>query len=124
MNADLLRAIVASSRRSADERERALGGEVARLAQSARSRGHEFVTTLRRPGLRVIAECKRRSPSRGILASDYAPAQIAASYEASGAAAISVLTEPAFFDGALEHLREVRHAVTLPVLRKDFLVTD
>src|SRR5688572_31161109 len=70
----------------------------------------------------VIAECKRRSPSRGVLASDYDPVAIARKYEAGGAAAISVLTEPTFFDGALAHLAEVRQAVDLPLLRKDFVV--
>jgi indole-3-glycerol phosphate synthase len=71
----------------------------------------------------VIAECKRRSPSRGVLRPDYRPGRIAAAYEASGAAAVSVLTEPTFFDGSLDHLRLVRAAVTVPVLRKDFIVS-
>ena len=72
---------------------------------------------------RVIAECKRRSPSRGVLRPAYDPVAIAKSYERAGAAAISVLTEPTFFDGALEHLEGVRHAVSVPVLRKDFTVS-
>lgn len=123
-NTDLLRAMVASSRRSADERERASRAAVERAAADAAPRGAAFVDALRRPGLRVIAECKRRSPSRGVLATHYAPDEIAKAYAAAGAAAISVLTEPAFFDGSLEHLHAVRRAVTLPVLRKDFLVTE
>jgi indole-3-glycerol phosphate synthase len=73
---------------------------------------------------RVIAECKRRSPSRGILRQNYAPAAHARSYASAGAAAISVLTEPTFFDGSLEHLQAVRAAVGLPLLRKDFIVTE
>jgi indole-3-glycerol phosphate synthase len=73
-------------------------------------------------GVKVIAECKRRSPSRGVLRWQYDPAAIAAAYERAGAAAVSVLTEPAFFDGDLDHLRAVRAAVALPVLRKDFVV--
>ena len=72
--------------------------------------------------LNVIAECKRRSPSRGVLKADYDAAAIARGYERAGAAAISVLTEPAFFDGHLEHLAAVRRAVELPILRKDFIV--
>jgi indole-3-glycerol phosphate synthase len=72
----------------------------------------------------VIAECKRRSPSKGVLAADYHPARIAAQYEQGGAAAISVLTEPTFFDGTLDHLTAVRARVRLPLLRKDFLVND
>jgi indole-3-glycerol phosphate synthase len=70
----------------------------------------------------IIAECKRRSPSKGVLAVDYDPVRIAREYEDGGAAAISVLTEPTFFDGALEHLTAVRSAVRLPLLRKDFVV--
>ena len=73
---------------------------------------------------RIIAECKRRSPSRGILRQDYDPAAHASAYAAAGAAAISVLTEPTFFDGALDHLRRVRDAVNIPLLRKDFIVTE
>jgi indole-3-glycerol phosphate synthase len=76
----------------------------------------------RRP--RIIAECKRRSPSRGVLARDYDPVAIATQYERGGATAISVLTEPTFFDGAPEHLTAVRAAVDLPLLRKDFIVDE
>ncbi len=76
------------------------------------------------PAPRIIAECKRRSPSRGILRADYDPAAHAFAYDHYGAAAISVLTEPTFFDGALEHLANVRRAVTLPLLRKDFIVDE
>jgi indole-3-glycerol phosphate synthase len=72
----------------------------------------------------VIAECKRRSPSRGVLRPDYDPVAIATSYTTAGAAAISVLTEPTFFDGSLDHLQAVRRAVSTPLLRKDFIVDD
>jgi indole-3-glycerol phosphate synthase len=70
----------------------------------------------------VIAECKRRSPSRGILREDYRPAQHAKAYAEAGAAAISVLTEPTFFDGSLADLQAVSVAVEIPLLRKDFIV--
>ena len=73
---------------------------------------------------RVIAECKRRSPSRGILRADYDPAAHARAYADAGAVAVSVLTEPTFFDGAPDHLRQVRAAVDLPLLRKDFIVSE
>ena len=72
----------------------------------------------------MIAECKRRSPSRGVLRTAYDPVAIAAGYERAGAAAISVLTEPGFFDGSLEHLAAVRAAVTIPLLRKDFIIDE
>ena len=72
-------------------------------------------------GTRVIAEIKKASPSAGLIRQDYAPAAIARSYEAAGAAGISVLTEPHRFQGSDQHLREVREAVHIPVLRKDFV---
>jgi len=90
---------------------------------SARPRGEAFAAALAAsPGPNVIAECKRTSPSKGRLCEDYDPAVIATAYAAGGAAAISVLTEPEFFEGDLAHLRTVRHAVETPVLRKDFML--
>jgi len=125
MSGDLLAAVVAAARRSAEERERQVSRDALERPIAARPpAGDAFLAALRRPGVRVIAECKRRSPSRGILRADYDPVAIATSYAAAGAAAISVLTEPTFFDGSLEHLRDVRRAVSIPVLRKDFVVTD
>ena len=72
--------------------------------------------------LRIIAECKCASPSRGLLRADYQPKQIAASYTTCGAAALSVLTDAQFFQGALAHVAEVRQASALPILRKDFIL--
>lgn len=78
---------------------------------------------LRRPdGPAFIAECKRRSPSEGELRAEYDVTAIARAYKTAAANAVSVLTEPDHFGGALEHLAAVRHAVDLPVLRKDFVV--
>ena len=126
MMGDLLEAVVAAARKAADERERQahVTGALDRALETRPANGAAFTAALRAPGVRVIAECKRRSPSRGVLRVSYDPAAIARQYEHAGAAAISVLTEPTFFDGALDHLRAVRTAVTIPLLRKDFIVTD
>lgn len=121
---DLLAAIVAASRQIvAVRRGRISEAGMEKRAAARTPNGAAFARALREGETpRVIAECKRRSPSRGILRKEYRPAQHAAAYAAGGAAAISVLTEPTFFDGSLEHLQQVRDAVPTPLLRKDFLV--
>ena len=92
-------------------------------------RRHDFrdfhAAILRRNGhVRIIAEAKRASPSAGVIAANYDPAQIAKRYEANGADAISVLTEQNYFSGRPEHLTAVREAVALPILRKDFIIDE
>ena len=79
-------------------------------------------TALRKPGLSFICECKKASPSKGLIAEDFPYLQIAREYEAAGADAISVLTEPKWFLGSDEYLREIAGAVSIPCLRKDFTV--
>ena len=129
---------VARERVSRDELERALAGRDGSHRGSSFARalttGGELAPRAERPagtagptfsGIRVIAECKRRSPSKGVLRADYDPVTIAGQYVEAGAAAVSVLTEPGFFDGALEHLVAVRAAhPTLPLLRKDFTIDE
>lgn len=121
---DLLAAIVAATRRMVEVRAAQVPlGELDRRAAAATPRRGSFKAALTRADrLNIIAECKRRSPSRGLLKANYDPAAIASGYDRAGAAAISVLTEPAFFDGHLDHLAAVRAVTNLPLLRKDFVV--
>jgi indole-3-glycerol phosphate synthase len=84
----------------------------------------DFREALRRNPCAIIAEIKRASPSKGRLCEDFRPREIAAVYENGGAAAISVLTDETFFEGAGAHLEEVRREAGLPVLRKDFVIDE
>lgn len=89
-------------------------------ARSAAPRG--FAAALNRPGVRIIAEIKRASPSLGDIRPDLDAVATARAYADGGAAALSVLTEPAFFKGSTADLQQARAAVTIPVLRKDFII--
>jgi indole-3-glycerol phosphate synthase len=123
---DVLRAIVSGTRRIVEtRRSREPFAALAKRAEAATPRGAAFEAAVAHEGrVNVIAECKRRSPSKGVLTPSYDPIALASAYERGGAAAISVLTEPTFFDGALEHLAAVRRKVTVPLLRKDFIVDE
>jgi indole-3-glycerol phosphate synthase len=123
---DLLATIVAATRRSVEVREeREPIVNLARKADARHEAAGRFRTALMASDrVNVIAECKRRSPSKGVLRANYDPVAIARSYADAGAAAISVLTEPTFFDGSLAHLEAVRAAVRVPLLRKDFVVSE
>jgi len=123
---DLLATIVAGTRRAVRTRlDRVPRALLERRAADRTPRAEAFRRALSRPGqVNVMAECKRRSPSRGVLRAAYDPGVIARGYVEAGAVALSVLTEPTFFDGALDDLAAVRATVSVPLLRKDFIVTD
>jgi indole-3-glycerol phosphate synthase len=114
---------ILESRRAAIAALKASGAESG-LSESvaAAPAPRDFRQALRRTGVALIAECKERSPSGGLLQRPYDPVRLAQRYAANGAAAISVLTEPEFFGGSLDHLQAVRAAVDVPVLCKDFII--
>ncbi len=112
--------ILESTRADLERRRRAVAQ--ASLTPAGGRAPHAFRDALAGPGLAIIAEHKRRSPSAGVIRPGSSVAEIARAYERGGAAAISVLTEERHFDGSLEDLREARAACTLPLLRKDFIV--
>lgn len=92
--------------------------------EKVQGRKISFLDTLRREGMSYICEVKKASPSKGLIAPDFPYLEIAKEYEAAGAAAISCLTEPFYFQGADQYLREITEAVRIPVLRKDFTVDE
>ena len=83
-----------------------------------------FENALKRPGISFICECKKASPSKGLIAPDFSYLKIAKEYESAGADCISVLTEPKWFLGSNEYLKEIASAVNIPCLRKDFTVDE
>lgn len=97
---------------------------VPRESFEIRLNSHRFRAALIRDRVNIIAEFKRRSPSKGVIRADADLKQIAKSYEAGGAAAISVLTEEDYFSGSLDDLRQVKKSVDLPALRKDFIFDE
>src|SRR5205823_13133107 len=119
---DVLSRLVLEARQDLQRRRYLMGSDQLELAVAAYE-PKDFLGALRRPALAVIAEMKQRTPSMGVLPEDYHPADIAHAYSDVGAAAISVLTHMAGFGGRPEHIRMVRAATRLPILRKDF-VTD
>ena len=90
----------------------------------APARRRSLHRALTAPGPSIIAECKKASPSAGVIKADFDAVELALAYERAGAAAISVVTEPDFFQGRLEWLTAVRERVDLPVLRKDFIIDE
>ena len=105
--------------------EQACPLEIIRQKASRMEKGDgSFEKALKRPGLSFICECKKASPSRGVIAENFPYLQIAREYQEAGADAVSVLTEPKWFLGCDRYLREIAETVSLPCLRKDFTVDE
>jgi indole-3-glycerol phosphate synthase/phosphoribosylanthranilate isomerase len=119
----LLQQILARTREQVQERKRSFPLDRLQMSAPTPTGRRGFAAALGRPGhVNVIAEFKRRSPSRGAIRTDVDPIHVAQAYEIGGAAALSVLTDEPFFGGSVADLREARMATLLPTLRKDFIV--
>ena len=98
-----------------------------KAALAKRASRRDFIAALRRPkagAIALIAEVKKASPSAGVICPDFDPVRIAQEYEAAGASCLSVLTDERFFQGSLNHLKQIRAAVKLPLMRKDFIIDE
>jgi len=123
MAATLLDKIVATKRREIDLARKNVAEDRLRSQLRESPPTRDFFRALAGPGpIRLIAEVKKASPSAGVIRQDFDPVAIAKTYAAHGAACISVLTDPTYFQGSLDYLRAVRAAVQVPVLRKDFII--
>lgn len=120
---DVLEKIVATKRQEIETTRRAVPAELLREQLPTAPPVRDFAAALKTgTGMHVIAEVKKASPSAGLIRADFDPVAIARAYAANGAACISVLTDEQYFQGSLDYLVAVRNAVSLPILRKDFLL--
>src|SRR5581483_5102186 len=107
--------------------DRVLAAGDLRDALLERGERRDFAAALQSPksgSIALIAEVKKASPSAGVICKDFDPVKIAREYEAAGASCLSVLTDEKFFQGSLDYLRQIREAVKLPLLRKDFIIDE
>jgi indole-3-glycerol phosphate synthase len=121
---DILAEIAAYKQEFVAQRKRRCGLADIRRAAGDTARPADFGAAIAGDGLALIAEIKKASPSKGVIREDFDPARIAAEYAQNGAAALSVLTDEAYFQGSDEHLQEARRVAELPALRKDFTVDE
>lgn len=126
MAENILQTIAAHARtRVAADRAKISLEELKALCQEAGpGQGEQFVSALNRPGLSFLCEIKKASPSKGLISPDFPYLDIARAYEAAGADGVSCLTEPKWFLGSDDIFRQVRRAISLPMLRKDFTVDE
>lgn len=117
-------AATAKERVAAAKEALPLTEQIARARELDSNTGFPFEQALAKKRMSFICEVKKASPSKGLIAPEFPYVQIAKEYETAGADAISVLTEPAYFQGKNEYLTEIRQAVKIPLLRKDFTVDE
>lgn len=120
--ANILDTIVASKRRELEAARAEISAAQLERRVAGLPPARDFESALRRPGMQIIAEIKKASPSAGVIRADFDPVAIARTYERHGAACISVLTDRPFFQGDLRYLSLVREQVSAPLLRKDFIL--
>jgi indole-3-glycerol phosphate synthase len=120
----ILQQILATKREEVAAGKSAHQLEMMRQALAATAPRGFYRALAGRPGIQVIAEVKKASPSKGLIRPDFDPVAIARSYESAGAACLSVLTDERYFQGALRYLADIREAVALPLLRKDFIIDE
>jgi len=121
--ATILDEIVAAKREEVARAERTTPVDQVQAAIKTAPAVRDFFAPLAAGGsIKLIAEVKKASPSKGVIRKDFNPVQIARAYESAGATCLSVLTDEPFFQGSLDYLRQIRAAVNLPLLRKDFIL--
>ena len=113
-----------ASYRVAEAKKKIKTEDMRKMAQELPKGDFEFEKALGKPGISFICECKKASPSKGIIATDFPYLDIAKEYEAAGADCISVLTEPKWFLGSNAYLEEIAKQVSIPCIRKDFTVDE
>ena len=120
---NILDKIVATKRQEIERAKASVSAETLRAQVRAAPPGLDFFAALAAGGpIKLIAEVKKASPSKGVIRADFDPVAIARTYEANGATCLSVLTDEPYFQGCLDYLRQIRAAVELPLLRKDFIL--
>jgi len=121
----MLSKIIEEKRREIDKAEKKVSlNDIKKEAESLYVRSTFKKNISRKGHINLIAEIKKSSPSKGIIRANFDPVKIALTYQAAGAGAVSVLTDERFFDGKLEYLGKIKERITIPILRKDFIIDE